>query len=142
MKGPGGGMPLVKLSGKKKDLEGILKDPMGWQDDGFLAGFIEESLLELCNEKSLSIDEMSDEELDEMLEGILKSIGKKIGGAVKSRVTTSGRADRATKKADKMEKKAKDRERLKKAKDRIKAARDKKKAAKQAARDAKKESNG
>lgn len=43
MKGPGGGMPLVKLSGKKKDLEGILKDPMGWQDDGFLAGFIEES---------------------------------------------------------------------------------------------------
>ena len=43
MKGPGGGMPLVKLSGKKKDLEGILKDPNGWQDDGFLAGFIEEA---------------------------------------------------------------------------------------------------
>ena len=44
MKGPGGGNPLVNLSGKKKDLEGILKDPMGWQDDGFLAGFIEESV--------------------------------------------------------------------------------------------------
>ena len=42
MKGPGGGMPLVRLTGKKKDLVGILKDPMGWQDDGFLAGFIEE----------------------------------------------------------------------------------------------------
>lgn len=43
MKGPGGGMPLVRLTGKKKDLEGILKDPKGWQDDGFLAGFIEEA---------------------------------------------------------------------------------------------------
>ena len=42
MKGPGG-MPLVRLTGKKKDLEGILKDPKGWQDNGFLAGFIEES---------------------------------------------------------------------------------------------------
>ena len=43
MKGPGGGMPLVRLTGKKKDLEGILKDPKGWEDDGFLAGFIEEA---------------------------------------------------------------------------------------------------
>ena len=42
MKGPGG-MPLVRLTGKKKDLEAILKDPKGWKDDGFLAGFIEES---------------------------------------------------------------------------------------------------
>lgn len=139
MRGPGGGMPLVKLSGKKKDLEGILKDPMGWQDDGFLAGFIEESLIELCNEKSLSIDEMSDEELDEMLEGILKSIGKKIGGAVKSRVTVSGRADRATKKADKLDKKNVDRERLKKAKDRIAAAKQKARDMK-AKKSAKKES--
>ncbi len=139
MKGPGGGMPLVKLSGKKKDLEGILKDPNGWQDDGFLAGFIEESLIELCNEKSLSIDEMSDEELDEMLEGILKSIGKKIGGAVKSRVTVSGRADRATKKADKLDKKNVDRERLKKAKDRIAAAKQKARDMK-AKKSAKKES--
>jgi hypothetical protein len=148
MKGPGGGMPLVRLTGKKKDLEGILKDPKGWEDDGFLAGFIEESLLDLCNEKSLSIDEMSDEELDEMLEGILKSIGKKIGGAVKSRVTVSGRADRATKKADKLDKKNVDRERLKKAKDRIATAKKKareikaKKAAKKESTDSFKESNG
>ena len=59
MKGPGGGMPLVRLTGKKKDLEGILKDPKGWEDDGFLAGFIEESAdVEMTIEESESqVDE-------------------------------------------------------------------------------------
>ena len=33
--------PHCNLCQKKK--EGILKDPKGWEDDGFLAGFIEEA---------------------------------------------------------------------------------------------------
>lgn len=97
MKGPGGGMPLVKLSGKKKDLEGILKDPMGWQDNGFLAGFIEESA-----NPGKAIDEaikgLSEEQIDELIGGLLKKGANALGKAVKSRVTKSGRADRADKK--------------------------------------------
>ena len=97
MKGPGGGMPLVKLSGKKKDLEGILKDPMGWQDDGFLAGFIEESA-----DPGKAIDEaikgLSEEQIDELIGGLLKKGASALGKAVKSRVTKSGRQDRADKK--------------------------------------------
>ena len=97
MKGPGGGMPLVRLTGKKKDLEGILKDPMGWQDDGFLAGFIEESA-----DPGKAIDEaikgLSEEQIDELIGGLLKKGASALGKAVKSRVTKSGRADRADKK--------------------------------------------
>jgi hypothetical protein len=68
-----------------------------------------------------------------MLEGILK----KIGGAIKSRITTSGRADRAAKKADKMDKKAADREKLKKSKERIAKAKRQEKIRKQKERIAK-----
>jgi len=97
MKGPGGGMPLVRLTGKKKDLEGILKDPMGWQDDGFLAGFIEESA-----DPGKAIDEaikgLSEEQIDELIGGLLKKGASALGKAVKSRVTKSGRQDRADKK--------------------------------------------
>jgi hypothetical protein len=97
MKGPGGGMPLVKLSGKKKDLEGILKDPMGWQDDGFLADFIEESA---DSEKAIeeAIKGLSEEQIDELIGGLLKKGASALGKAVKSRVTKSGRADSAEKK--------------------------------------------
>jgi|14BtaG_2_1085337.scaffolds.fasta_scaffold00315_6 hypothetical protein len=97
MKGPGGGMPLVRLTGKKKDLEGILKDPKGWQDDGFLAGFIEESA-----NPGKAIEEaikgLSEEQIDELIGGLLKKGAKALGKAVKSRVTKSGRQDRADKK--------------------------------------------
>ena len=97
MKGPGGGLPLVKLSGKKKDLEGILKDPMGWQDNGFLAGFIEESA---DSEKAIeeAIKGLSEEQIDELIGGLLKKGASALGKAVKSRVTKSGRQDRADKK--------------------------------------------
>ena len=90
-------MPLVKLSGKKKDLEGILKDPNGWQDDGFLAGFIEESA---DSEKAIeeAIKGLSEEQIDELIGGLLKKGASALGKAVKSRVTKSGRADRADKK--------------------------------------------
>lgn len=101
MKGPGG-MPLVRLTGKKKDLEAILKDPDGWQDNGFLAGFIEESAdVEMTIEEAKAYiieqgkkDGLSEEQIDELIGGLLK----KVGNAVKSRVTKSGRADRADKK--------------------------------------------
>ena len=69
MKGPGGGMPLVKLSGKKKDLEGILKDPNGWQDDGFLADFIEEGKFDKIKKKLKSINP---ETLGDVLNGKIK----------------------------------------------------------------------
>jgi hypothetical protein len=97
MKGPGGGMPLVRLTGKKKDLEGILKDPKGWQDDGFLAGFIEESA---DSEKAIeeAIKGLSEEQIDELIGGLLKKGASALGKAVKSRVTKSGRQDRSDKK--------------------------------------------
>ena len=139
MKGPGGGMPLVRLTGKKKDLEGILKDPMGWQDDGFLAGFIEESLnfdeeaeideeiYRIAEEQNLDLDGLTEEQLDELIKGALKSVGSKIKKAVKSRVTTAGRAERLTKKADKADKKQADRDKLDQAKRRLKIQKMKKK---------------
>ena len=37
-------MPEVQLTGKKKDLERILADPDGWDDDGWLADGIKESV--------------------------------------------------------------------------------------------------
>lgn len=139
MKGPGGGMPLVRLTGKKKDLEGILKDPMGWQDDGFLAGFIEESLnfdedaeideeiYRIAEEQNLDLDGLTEEQLDELIGKALKKVGSKIKKAVKGRVTTAGRAERLTKKADKADKKQADRDKLKKAKARLKIQKAKKK---------------
>jgi len=139
MKGPGGGMPLVKLSGKKKDLEGILKDPNGWQDDGFLADFIEESLnfdeeseideaiYQIVEEENVDLDGLTEEQLDELIGKALKKVGSKIKKAVKGRVTTAGRAERLTKKADKADKKQADRDKLKKAKARLKIQKAKKK---------------
>ena len=139
MKGPGGGMPLVRLTGKKKDLEGILKDPMGWQDDGFLAGFIEESLnfdeeaeideeiYRIAEEQNLDLDGLTEEQLDELIKGALKAVGSKIKKVVKGRVTTAGRAERLSKKADKADKKQADRDKLDQAKRRLKIQKMKKK---------------
>lgn len=42
------GVPEVKLTGKKKDLEKVLADPMGW-DEPDLSVFIEESLIKEVN---------------------------------------------------------------------------------------------
>ena len=94
---------------------------------------LDEAIAEIVKEENLDIDSLSEEQLDELLGGALK----KLGGAIKSRVTTSGRADRAEKKADKGDKKAKDRARLMKAKARI-AAQKKKKIALKAREKAKK----
>ena len=42
--GPAGGHPEVELTGKRKDIEAVLADSKyGWDDDGHLASFIEES---------------------------------------------------------------------------------------------------
>jgi len=139
MNGPGGGMPLVRLTGKKKDLVGILKDPMGWQDDGFLAGFIEESLnfdeeseideaiYQIVEEENVDLDGLTEEQLDELIGKALKKVGSKIKKVVKGRVTTAGRAERLTKKADKADKKQADRDKLKKAKARLKIQKAKRK---------------
>ena len=91
---------------------------------------LDEAIEEIVREENLDIDSLSEEQLDELLGKALK----KLGGAIKSRVTTSGRADRAEKKADKADKKEKDRERLKKAKERLAAQKQKKKDAKAKAR--------
>jgi len=93
---------------------------------------IDEAINYILEDETTNIEEMSDEELDEMLEGILG----KIGSAIKSRVTISGRADRAGKKADKIDKKAADRERLKKAKERIKKAKEAKRKKRESADEA------
>jgi hypothetical protein len=46
MDGPGGGIPVITMQGKRKDLEKVLADPeLGW-DDPDLAEYIEESVNE------------------------------------------------------------------------------------------------
>ena len=95
---------------------------------------LDEAIEEIVKEENLDVDSLSEEQLDELLGGALKKLAKKAGSAIKSRVTTSGRADRAEKKADKADKKEKDRERLKKAKERLAAQKQKKKDAKAKAR--------
>lgn len=41
--GDAGGHPEVELKGSAEDLKAILAEPNGWDDDGFLAGYIEEN---------------------------------------------------------------------------------------------------
>lgn len=44
--GDGGGFPEVELKGSAEDLKAILAEPNGWDDDGYLADYIEESVNE------------------------------------------------------------------------------------------------
>ena len=118
----------------------------------------EESLYEdainaILEDEDANVAEMSDEELEKILEdrfktlsekddllndsvvgGVLGTIGKGIGKGIASRVTVSGRADRADKKATAGDEKIKDRERLMVAKEKIKAQKALRKAQKAAKR--------
>jgi len=100
----------------------------------------EDAIDAILEDEDANVAEMSDEELEKILEdrfktlsekdgllndsvvsGVLGTIGKGIGKGIASRVTVSGRADRADKKATEGDKKIKDRERLMVAKEKIKA---------------------
>jgi hypothetical protein len=99
----------------------------------------EEAIDAILEDEDVNVAEMSDEELEKILEDRFKTLGEagllgKIGKAIASRVTVSGRADRAAKKADKGDKKMKDRERLAVAKAKIKAQKALRKAQKAAKR--------
>jgi len=102
----------------------------------------EEAIDAILEDGDITISEMSEEELEKILEAkfnklkggdsLLKKVGKKIGKGIASRVTTSGRADRATRKAEKGEKKIADRERLALAKFKLKSQKALRKAQKAA----------
>ena len=98
----------------------------------------EEAIDAILEDGDITISEMSEEELERILEDKFKTLNdsllKKIGKGIASRVTTSGRADRAAKKAEKGEKKIKDREKLALAKFKIKAQKALRKAQKAAKR--------
>jgi len=83
---------------------------------------IDEAILAIAEEENVDLSSLTEKQMDEFIGGALKKIGKKIGSGIKSRVTTTGRTDRANKKADKIEKKTADRDNLNKAKERLKAA--------------------
>ena len=59
-------------------------------------------------DEGLDFHELTEEHLDELIGGLIKKGIKKVGGAIKNRVTTSGRAERLKKKATAMQKKIKD----------------------------------
>ena len=94
----------------------------------------------ILEDESINISEMSDEEIEKILEDRFNTLSekdgllKKIGKGIASRVTVSGRADRAAKKAAKGEKKIADREKLMKAKATIRAQKALRKAQKAAKR--------
>lgn len=98
----------------------------------------EEAIDAILEDGDISIIEMSDEEVEKILEDRFKTLSekpgllKKIGKGIASRVTVSGRADRAAKKAEKGEKKIADRAKLMKAKLQIKAQKALRKAQKAA----------
>jgi len=100
----------------------------------------EEAIDAILEDGDITISEMSDEELEKILEdrfntlndSLLGKIAKGIGKGIASRVTVSGRADRAAKKAEKGEKKIADREKLMKAKATIRAQKALRKAQKAA----------
>ena len=54
--GGDGGTDVIKLDGKKKDIKGILKDPKGFDDDGFMAQDIEEGKFDKLKKKLKSIN--------------------------------------------------------------------------------------
>lgn len=54
--GGDGGTDVIKLDGKKKDIKGILKDPKGFDDDGFMAQNIEEGKFDKLKKKLKSIN--------------------------------------------------------------------------------------
>lgn len=98
----------------------------------------EEAIDTILEDGDITISEMSDEELEKILEDRFNTLNdsllKKIGKGIASRVTVSGRADRAAKKAEKGEKKIADRAKLMKAKARIRAQKALRKAQKAAKR--------
>ena len=109
------------------------------------SGAAEDSLYEdaidaILEDEDANVAEMSDEELEKILEDRFKTLSevggllKKIGKGIASRVTVSGRADRAAKKAEKGDEKIKDRERLRLAKGKLKAQKALQKAQKAAKR--------
>ena len=67
--GGDGGTDVVKLDGKKKDIKGILKDPQGFDDDGFMAMDIEEGKFDKLKKKLKSINP---ETLGDVLNGKIK----------------------------------------------------------------------
>ena len=106
---------------------------------------LEDALYEMAidgilEDETINISEMSDEEIEKILEDRFNTLSekdsllKKIGKGIASRVTVSGRADRAAKKAAKGEKKIADREKLMKAKARMRAQKALRKAQKAAKR--------
>ena len=98
----------------------------------------EEAINAILEDENIDISEMSDEEIEKILEDKFNTLSenlgllKKIGKGIASRVTVSGRAERAAKKAEKGEKKIADREKLAKAKLRLKAQKALRKAQKAA----------
>jgi Zn-dependent M16 (insulinase) family peptidase len=98
----------------------------------------EEAIDAILEDGDITISEMSDEELEKILEDRFNTLNdsllKKIGKGIASRVTVSGRADRAAKKAEKGEKKIADRAKLMKAKATIRAQKALRKAQKAAKR--------
>lgn len=98
----------------------------------------EEAIDAILEDGDITISEMSEEELEKILEDKFNTLNdsllKKIGKGIASRVTVSGRADRAAKKAEKGEKKIADRAKLMKAKATIKAQKALRKAQKAAKR--------
>ena len=96
----------------------------------------EEAIDAILEDGDITISEMSDEELEKILEDRFNTLNdsllKKIGKGIASRVTVSGRADRAAKKAEKGEKKIADRAKLLKAKATIRAQKALRKAQKAA----------
>jgi len=65
-------------------------------------------LMQYALDEGLDFHELTEEHLDELIGGLIKKGIKKVGGAIKNRVTTSGRAERLKKKATAMQKKIKD----------------------------------
>jgi hypothetical protein len=100
----------------------------------------EEAIDAILEDGDITISEMSEEELEKILEDKFNTLSekdgllKKIGKGIASRVTVSGRAERAAKKAEKGEKKIADREKLAKAKFKLKAQKALRKAQKAAKR--------
>ena len=65
-------------------------------------------LMQYALDEGLDFHELTEEHLDELIGGLIKKGIKKVGGAIKNRVTTSGRAERLKKKATAMQKKRND----------------------------------
>ena len=73
-------------------------------------------LMQYALDEGLNFHELTEEQLDELIAGLIKKGVKKVGGAIKGRVTTSGRADRLKKKATALQKKRDDKNTIRKSK--------------------------